>query len=300
MVTGGAGFVGRQAVQALLARGYEVHGMARDASAKFPGITLHAADALSASAIETVKRVRPSHLLLSAWVTEHGQYWSSPENSAWQRATVSLAEAFLAQGGTRIVFAGTCAEYDWNDRGALAQPLRESDAAGVPHTIYGRAKRDTAAMLADAARKTGASFVDGRIFFPIGIGEDRRRFLPTVINSLLAGKAAALGNPALIRDVMDVRDCGAAFAALVAGKSEGAVNIGSGEGISLGELAELAARKLGRLDLLQFNAIPARPDDPPQLVANVSRLYQETGFSPRYTLSETIDASIDCWRTQAH
>jgi nucleoside-diphosphate-sugar epimerase len=132
----------------------------------------------------------------------------------------------------------------------------------------------------------------------MGWGENQQRFLPTVVNALLSNTPARLGSGRQIRDVMDVRDAGAALAALAASDVCGAVNIGSGRGIALGEIARLAANSRSRPDMLQFGAVPARPGEPPQLMADVSRLRDEVGFTPRYALNETIESAFEYWMQQ--
>ncbi len=112
LVTGGAGFVGRHAVAALIARGFEVHAVGRRAP---EGVHLvHPADLLDADARRAALRAAgASHLLHLAWVTEPGRYWQSPDNLDWTAASLDLVRGFREAGGTRAVVAGTCAEYDW-------------------------------------------------------------------------------------------------------------------------------------------------------------------------------------------
>lgn len=109
LVTGATGFVGRHAVPALLARGFEVHGVGRGV-----GPNQHAADLLAAEDRRAlIARVRPSHLLHLAWDAEPGRYWTSEANLDWVAASLDLARLFAAAGGRRFVGIGTCAEYAW-------------------------------------------------------------------------------------------------------------------------------------------------------------------------------------------
>ena len=128
LVTGGAGFVGRPAVAALRARGFEVHAVGR----RSPGDAhvFHAADLLDASARRAaVRAAGASHLLHLAWVTEPGRYWQAPENLDWTAASLDLVRSFREAGGMRAVVAGTCAEYDWTGIDRLEGPSLPS-----PHT----------------------------------------------------------------------------------------------------------------------------------------------------------------------
>ena len=101
-----------------------------------------------------------------------------------------------------------------------------------------------------------------------------------------------------IRDFLHVADAGDAFAALAGAETEGPVNIASGAGVSLRDLAGLIAAAAGA-GHLEPGAIPTRPDDPPSLVADVTRLRDEVGWRPRIALPEGIAATVEAWRSPA-
>ena len=84
-----------------------------------------------------------------------------------------------------------------------------------------------------------------------------------------------------VRDFLHVSDAGDAFAALAASEVEGAVNIASGSGVSLLEVAGLIAGQTGGVEASGSGRSPRRPNDPPSLVADVSRLREQVGWRPR-------------------
>jgi nucleoside-diphosphate-sugar epimerase len=57
---------------------------------------------------------------------------------------------------------------------------------------------------------------------------------------------------------------------------------------------------VGRPDLVHLGSLPARPGEPPVLVADVSRLRGETGFQPRFKLEDTLAAALSYWRVVEH
>jgi nucleoside-diphosphate-sugar epimerase len=269
LLTGAGGLLGRPAALALAARGFEVVAVSRHGPV--------AADLLDAGARRTLMaHYRPSHWLHLAWETKHGYFWSAPENEDWVEASLDLARHFADGGGQRAVIAGSCAEYDWS---ALPRTPISEAAPLAPATAYGAAKCTLHARLARLAR--GAfDYGWGRVFLPVGEGEHPDRLVPSILRALLAGEPAAVTSGRQVRDFIDARDAGAAFAALLASDVTGPVNIGSGDGHSVAELATTLGRLAGRPELVRLGALPDRLDDPPYLVAKVDRLTQEVGFRP--------------------
>ncbi len=88
---------------------------------------------------------------------------------------------------------------------------------------------------------------------------------------------------------MHVHDVASAFVALLQSKMAGAVNIGSGDRITLGDASLRAARILGREDLLTIERQPATPENPALILADVTRLRREVGWEPRYDLTAGLE-----------
>jgi len=296
LVTGATGFIGRHALEPLLAAGHEVHAVSSreavpDAA---PGIRWHQADLL-ADPTTVIHEVRPERLLHLAWYAEHGRFWTSMENLRWVEATLALARAFAAAGGERAVLAGTCAEYDWTaGDGTFAE-----DSALRPATLYGVAKHATHELLGAAAPELGIEFAWGRVFFLYGPYEDERRLVASVAGALTRGERASTGVGTQQRDFMHAADVAAAFAALIDSGVSGAVNVASGEARTLREVIEAIGRTAGRPDLLDIGALAPRPDEPDTLVADVTRLREEVGFRPRLGFEEGLAETVEWWRAQA-
>ncbi|HEY0022654.1 MAG TPA: NAD(P)-dependent oxidoreductase [Longimicrobium sp.] len=293
LVTGATGFIGRHALAPLVARGFQVHAVARRAPPRAAEeVRWHAADLLRAGEAEAVVRaVRPTHLLHLAWYVEHGSFWRSPENLGWVGATLQLARAFAEAGGTRAAFAGTCAEYEWGHAlcSEVGTPLR-------PATLYGSCKLAAWQALDGFARQAGFSAAWGRVFLLYGPHEAPARLVPSIVRSLAAGQPARCSHGAQLRDFLHVADVGAAFAALLDGEVAGPVNIGSGQPVTVAEVARKIAARMGRPELLELGALASPPGDPAALVPAVARLRGEVGWTPRWGLDEGLGDVIAWWR----
>jgi nucleoside-diphosphate-sugar epimerase len=242
-----------------------------------------------------VRVVCPSHLLHLAWYVRPGSFWNAAENLDWLRASLFLAQQFELNGGRRIVTAGTCAEYDWSEDG----PFSETHSRMRPQTLYGAAKYALYLALEKFAETADLSFASGRIFFPLGPYEPAERFIPSVIRSLLKDEEARTSHGTQIRDFLYVDEIAKAFVALLDSDVTGAVNIASGRGSSLKDLAESIGKILNRSELLRIGALPARANEPPRIVADATRLRDEVGFTSEMDLTNPITATIEWWRENA-
>jgi nucleoside-diphosphate-sugar epimerase len=305
LVTGAGGFIGRWSITPLLNMGYEVHAVLSRSSQRAPpgelrGARLHTADLLDPAAVDTLlDAVSPSHLLHFAWMATPGVYWQSPDNALWLNASQHLLRRFKAVAGRRAVMAGSCAEYDWARAGVCVErstPL--ADEAGTKLPAYVANKLAMQRMLAQFGAEDGLSTAWGRIFFQFGPHEHPHRLVSSVIRHLLLDQEALCTHGRQVRSFLHVADVGAAFAQLLDGDVQGPVNIGSDERVSLAELIDRIARKIGRSDRVRLGARSTATEEPPLLVPDIQRLRDEVGFEPRYSLNQAIDDTIAWWRSE--
>lgn len=291
LVTGAAGFIGRNTLEPLVARGYEVHAVARSRPEGGP-CQWHEVDLFDTADVrQLMDRVRPSHLLHLAWYVEHGEFWTSPENLRWVGASLDLLHAFAAAGGARFVGAGTCAEYEWRPETHCVEgetPLR-------PGTLYGASKHGLNLVASSYAEQQGMSAAWGRLFHLYGPAESPGRLVAFAIRSLLQRTELPCSHGEQRRDFMYVRDAGEAFAALLDGEVAGDVNIATGHPVRVREVVEAIARKLGGDQLLRFGAVATAPEEPRVLTASVARLREEVGWAPKLDLEHGLDETIAWW-----
>jgi nucleoside-diphosphate-sugar epimerase len=284
LVTGATGFIGRHALGPLRERGYDVA-----TASRADGVDLLAPGAAEA----VVARVRPTHLLHLAWYAEHGRFWTSPENLRWVEASLALLRAFAGAGGTRAVVAGTCAEYDWDVAGVCAERTTPLRAA----TLYGASKHGLRVIAEAYAAQEGFQLAWGRIFFTFGPGEAPGRIVPAVARALLAGEEARVTHGRQVRDFLAVEELGDAFAALLdAPGVTGPVNVASGRAVALRDVVAGVAAAAGAADRVRYGAVEARPGEPDELVADVTRLREEVGWAPREPLEDGLARAVDWWR----
>jgi nucleoside-diphosphate-sugar epimerase len=281
LLTGATGFIGRHVLPHLVQAGYDVHPVAAREFDLLDGQVRR----------EIVARIRPTHLVHLAWHVSPGEYWTSLRNIEWVQASLDLLVQFAANGGQRVVSAGTCAEYSWEPGGVCV----EDQTPLAPSTLYGASKDALRRMQESLARQLGLSSAWGRIFFPYGPCEPPGRLVPAVIGALLAGQSAPCTRGCQRRDFMYIDDVARAVVVLLESGLTGAVNIGTGSAVRVADVVGTIGAVMDRLDLIQLGALPDRAGEPAMLVADTARL-ESIGFRPQWSLEQAIRATVRWWQ----
>lgn len=295
LVTGASGFVGRNALPLLLEKGYEVHAVSRKRiTLESPPILWHECDLLTPGAGSAlISRVRPECWLHLAWYAVPGDFWEARENLEWLRASLEMLPAFTDSGGRRLVAAGSCAEYDCSG----GDPCSEETTRLAPATLYGTSKHALERVLHSWSRNAPLSAAWGRIFYLYGPHEHPSRLVAYVVRSLLRGEPALCSEGSQVRDFLHVEDAAAAFVTVLESGVEGAVNIASGNPVTLRAVLEEIAAQVGRPELLRLGARDAS-GEAPRIWASIHRLKDEVGWAPSYDLSDGIAQTVAWWRKQ--
>lgn len=236
-----------------------------------------------------IETVRPTHLLHLAWTAKPGKFWKDPENIEWLQSSLSLFKAFFKNEGEHAIGLGTCAEYESNH-----ETCTESLTPTFPSSLYGACKLSCGIGAQAIANAFNKKMTWGRLFCPYGPSESPGRFLPDIVDHLLRQESIACGSGYQIRDYIYVKDVAHILLALFKEKIEGVINIGSGNPVSLRDVAKIVTHKLGSSELIQFGERPSLTQDADRVVANVGRLKEELQWTPLYSLEEGIKEMIEC------
>jgi nucleoside-diphosphate-sugar epimerase len=297
LVTGASGFVGAAVTHHALARDLRVTALVgRSSSLQRLAGVLGEIDVLRCdvadpdAVVAAVARVRPDiciHLAAAGAVVREDDL-----DILWAvnaLAPAYVARALAAHGGARLVTAGSSSEYGTVD-GAMdeARPC-------VPDDPYGVAKLAGAQLARVAARGTDLQTAHLRLFSVYGPGEDRRRLVPSVVASLLAGRPLELTPGEQVRDFVHVEDVADALlrAALAPGIDGVTLNVGTGVQTSVRELASLTAELTGADPaLLRFGARPYRDGERFAWRAATARTERTLGWRAATPLREGLSAMI--------
>ena len=171
-----------------------------------------------------------------------------------------------------------------------AGPIPET-AALQPLTPYALGKVMTEAALAYVARRTGADYAVLRISNPVGRWHAQRGqgLVELAVRRALAGQPLAVfGDGQAVRDYFDADDLADAILTVAAaeGRLQEAFNVGSGQGRTVLQIAELVSSAAGTpLELMRQ---PARSTDLTYAVLDVRRIADRLGWRASTPLERTV------------
>ena len=139
-----------------------------------------------------------------------------------------------------------------------------------------------------------------RPFNTFGPRQSARAVIPTIITQCLTDQIVRLGNLRPTRDLNFVTNTVdgflmAASAPEAVGKS---INLGSGREISIGDLAHLIGKLVGRKLTIQTDDLRLRPENSEveRLIADNTLAQRTLGWQPRVDLEEGLGLTIDWMR----
>ncbi len=290
LLTGPTGFIGSTFARLALDRGHRLAGLVVPGEGIPQALAGRERLSWLRGTLETapwaeIKAFAPAVCVHTAWVTTPGVYLESPENEKFRDASADFLRRVRACGTNHIVGLGTCVEYQITD-----QPLSEELTPLAPTTTYACCKNELRLRLEADAAAEDFGFCWGRVFYPYGPGEHPSRLCSSILQKLSAGETITLRTPASTKDYIYIEDLAAALLTVVEKRFRGSINLGTGQGIAVREIARRLAALLGKAELVQEAAVPS-PDPFPFVVADASRL-KSLGWSPVVSLEEGLSRLV--------
>jgi dTDP-glucose 4,6-dehydratase len=162
---------------------------------------------------------------------------------------------------------------------------------------YAASKIAAEKVIESYVRAFGLSAVTVRAFNTFGPRQSARAIVPTIVAQALERETIELGATYPVRDLTFVEDTVAGLVAAAEASEEAAgrtVNLGRGEGISVGELAELVCELLERPCRLRSDPERVRPEgsEVDRLVSDNGLASELFGWRPRVSLREGLLQTI--------
>ena len=304
LVTGGAGFIGSNLVDALLARGDEVT-VVDDLStgrrenldgALAAGASLHEVDIRDRGALAAVaEEFRPETVFHLAAQIDVRKSVAAPafDASINVGGTANVLEAARTAGTRRAVFTSTGGAIYGEGEGQ-ALPLGES-APVEPLSPYGQSKFAAEGYLSLYERLYGLSSVSMRLGNVYGPRQDplgEAGVIAIFCGRLRAGeRPTVFGDGRQTRDYIYVGDVVSALLAAAGSEATGAFNVGTGIETDVLELVR-ALGELGEGDGFEAELAPARTGAVQRIAIDPSRAKRELGWEAAVGLAEGLRLTL--------
>jgi len=301
LVTGGAGYIGSHTVYLLRRRGYEVtvvDDLSRGREHNVSSVDFHRLNLLETDTLANLMtRRRFDAVIHFAAYIAVGESTQKPELYFTNNVSgsLSLLTAMEQAGLTRIVFSSTAAVYGTPER----VPITE-DFPFAPVSPYGESKVMVEKILGWLDQYRGLRSICLRYFNACGaepganLGEEHEpetHLIPLLLRAVETGKPMTIfgddyqtSDGTCIRDYIHVSDLAEAHIlaveSLMRGGGSDQFNVGTGTGRSVREVIAAVEQVTGKK--APYTIGPRRAGDPPELVADSTKLRKTLGWNPKY------------------
>ncbi len=305
LVTGAGGFIGSHLTEALVKEGAAVRALVRYNSRGDGGL-LRELDPAILEQVEIIggdlrdedavrKAVSDCAIVfhLGALISIPYSYYHPVEVASTNfTGTLNVLLACRDQSIERLVHTSTSEVYGT----ARIVPIDEE------HPLQGQSPYSASKIGADKMAESfncayGLPVITVRPFNTFGPRQSARAVVPTIITQALVKDVIKLGNLNTIRDFTYVSDTVAGFmCAAVATEGVGeAFNLGTGEEIRIGELADRVIAIVNRKVNIQVDEERLRPEksEVMRLISNNSRAHEVLDWRPVVTLNNGLVQTID-------
>lgn len=312
LVTGAGGFIASHLVESLVRAGAQVRAFVRYNSRGDPGllsvlpveiqqeIEIIAGDLRDQSAVQNACTGISHVFHLGALIAIPYSYLHPEEVVSTNIiGTLNVLMAARDKGVQRLIHTSTSEVYGT----ALTVPISEK------HPLQGQSPYSASKIGADKLaesfyRSFDTPVVTLRPFNTYGPRQSARAVIPTIIAQSLTRDVVRLGNLDAFRDLTYVSDTVAGF--LRVGETPGiegeTFNLGSGEEISIGDLAHKVVSLIGRDVEISIDPNRLRPgkSEVQRLLSDNRLVRERVGWQPEIHLDEGLSRTIEWVRQNLH
>ncbi|MDD3861682.1 MAG: GDP-mannose 4,6-dehydratase [Candidatus Gracilibacteria bacterium] len=297
LITGSTGFVGPYLKKELESHGYEVFGLDRNNPEKLESV--FCGDICDVDFVESVvKQVMPDEIYHLAGFSSVKKSFDEPEltmkiNVGGTKNLLEAVRKFCPESKVLIVSS--------------------ADVYGKPNKIPINEYQDLVetspySISRIAQEKLIDEFKDlfivvSRSFNHTGPGQPEIFVLPDFVKQVveiekgIKDSIIFTGNLDVVRDFSDVRDVVKAYYLLLQKGKKGEVyNVGSGKGYNLAELLNKIIDLSGIKIEVKQDPSKMRPIEIVELVADISKIVNDTRWEPDYSIDRTIEDLLNYWR----
>lgn len=299
LITGASGFVAGHLISHLEKQGHAIAGLSNTATAHKGLEQYYQADLRDGDGLKTiVEETQPDvvyHLAAQSHVgSSFSDPWHTLENNI--RSTLNLFEA-LRGSDTKVLLASSSEVYGQILEADL--PISEKQPTR-PNNPYGVSKMAQELLAHQYIASNGLAIYIARPFNHIGARQSHRFAIANFANQIarmekgLQSPILMVGNLSAQRDFSNVQDVIEGYDAILThGEVGEPYNIGSGVAYAIQELVDMLIDMATVQIKIEVEQTRLRPIDVPRIIADTSKLQQLSGWQPKISMQETLQAVLD-------
>lgn len=295
VVTGATSFIGAVAVRKLLEAGYSVDAVVRPGSSNMSKLYDQIPEGSASSLrvleldLHKIEEIEKHVDQADAWL-HTGWDGAGSENRMKrevQQANVvqslKAVRAAAALGCKKFLFTGSQAEY------GVCHQLITEDTPCNPVSEYGKAKVDFGVQADKLCKELGMEYVHARIFSVYGPGDHPWSLVETCLRTWREGGEMRLGECTQKWNYLYIEDTVSALIHLLTKAGAGVYNVASADIRVFRNYIEEMYDLCGRKGSFVYGTRPPNAEGPANLMADISKICNETGWKPVTTFSEGIN-----------
>ena len=298
LITGANGFVGRYFIEYLqkCEKDSKIYGADITETCAVRNIEYQQIDLNDRFEVyKMLEKIRPDYIVHLAAMSSVAQSWQDPAKCFLNNTSVFLN---IVDGvreldvKCRILSVGSSEEY-----GIYNEPMQE-DFVLHPKSPYSVARLSQEYLSKLYVDYFDLDIVMTRSFNHIGPRQNTKFVIPSFVSQLVKISRGEqdeirVGNIDVIRDFLDVRDVVEAYYKILKlSKTREVYNVCSGRGVRLREIIDIISQELHIQPKITIDKEKIRPNEIISVVGDNTKLRQNLGWMPRYSLDKTLEDMI--------
>ena len=286
VVLGAKGFLGAPIVNTLRRNGFEVITFSSNVQTDIRGVSYRVNLFNRSSLKNALLDSKPDVVISTAWVTEHGKFWTSELNTQYKDATLEFAKLSFDLGADSFLGIGSMSEYGNNPGRCDSRitPLVATD-------VYSNAKIETGLELLKLGNSYSKKTNWLRVFQAFGPNEKPERFIPGLISTLQDGKQFSIRTPNFEMDWTHTSDIASVVNFSISNELDHFVDVGTGHGTTVRNLSEMICLELS-LDPELLDYSGEIPGLEKRAIASLESQIFAAGWRPDESLRDRIKSLL--------
>ncbi len=288
LLTGATGFIGSHLAEDLSLNNFKVIALVRNSSdlwrcKEFENSNLVYIYLNTPGFTNEIRKYNPSVLIHTAWsgIVHGREDW----NAQAQNIIFSIQMLTLANelGIKKIISLGSQSEY-----GNFNNKVEEASSCN-PVTAYGAAKLATMEIFKSFCETHSINWFWFRLFSLYGTRESDEWLIPSAINNMYYSKPMEMTACEQRYDYMYIKDFTKAIVKVLKTESKsGVFNLSSNSSVKLKELIEKIRAIVNPVAILNFGALPYRPNQVMQMEGNSTKFNKQFNFAVQSDFGDNI------------